>query len=240
MFQHRSNNAIKHDLRERRFSFIGAVVCSILAGVNIAILNTDTDMFSSDLLAVLAILSGVILPPAALVLWLFWFDCISYLRRLKKHGYMLPKNKKEVDNGLAGLRGGIADMENNTEGKCTESIALTMICFIISIAILISTVCFFLQYNRFLSAGNMIIFGVVHIAMFLVWLGLGLRFDRQSDNSKYKDDVEPDAGRKPRTSIEEGILLIIVLSVITFLVSYSLYSAAHYMSHAARLLAEHG
>lgn len=241
MDKYRNNNIIRHDLRERRLSFTAAIVCSVIAIGNIMILYSDlTDKINAELVAVFIILGAVIFSAAAFVLWLFWFDCFCYLGRLKKHGYVLPKNKKNVADGLAGLRNNVGDTENKRTAnkRCAGSIFLGTICFAISIAVIISIIRFYLQYNSFIDTNPMLLSVTIHIIMLLIWLGLGIYFSIQSDNSRYKDDVELDPDRKIRKNITEGIFLIIILAIITFLAVRALYSMADYISYETRLIAE--
>ncbi len=107
MAEYAGSNVIRHDLREKKASFIGAVICTVLGIGAFLISNTAlTDKLSSEFFATLIIFGVVLLAAAAFALWLFYFDCFCYLRRLKKHGYILPQNKRKVVGGLYGLLAG--------------------------------------------------------------------------------------------------------------------------------------
>lgn len=241
MAEYAGGNKIRHDLREQKASLIGAVICTVLGMGAFVILNTAlTDKLSSESFAMLIILGVVLFSAAAFVLWLFYFDCFCYLRRLKKHGYILPKNKKEVVNGLAGLSFDVNVMENKktVSGKNRESTVLGGVCFVIAAAVLTSAVRIYLQYSPFVADGSIIILVVIHLIMILGWLGFGFYFGRQCDNTKYKDDVELDADRKNRKNIVEGIMIIVILFVVTIMIICMLYNMAQYISYDARLMAD--
>lgn len=247
MAKYADGNVIRHDLREQKQSLMGAVVCSIIGIAGFFIFNTDiVDCFSSVALALFGITATMIFPAAALVLWIYWFDCFCYLKRLRRHGYKIPENKKRVSGGLAGLT---MEADTTADGNPIKespgmkirnkgSMVLSGICLIAVIIVLISAVRMYLQYHLYLGAGPMNFLLVIHAFILLGWAGYSFYFGRQSDNSKYKDDVELDVHRKNRKNIVEGILIILFLSAISAFIIYDLYNMADYISYEARLMAE--
>lgn len=247
MAKYADGNVIRHDLREQKQSLIGAVVCSIIGIAGFNIFNTDiVDCFSSVALALFGITVTMIFPAAALVLWIYWFDCFCYLKRLKRHDYKIPENKKKVSGGLAGLMmeadttadGNPIKGKNDMGIRNRGSMVLSGICLIALSIVLISAVRIYLQYHRYLGAGPMNFLLVIHAIILFGWAGYSFYFGRQSNNSKYKDDVELDACRKNRKNIVEGILIILFLLAISVFIIYDLYNMADYISYDARLMAE--
>lgn len=247
MAKYAEENAIRHDLREQKQTLIGAVVCSIIGIAGIYILNTDiVGCLSSVALGLFGIIATMIFPTAALVLWIYWFDCFCYLKRLRRHGYKIPENKKNISGGLAGL---VMEADTTVDGNPIKespgmgirnrgSMVLSGICLITAIIVFISAVCIYLQYHQYLGAGSMNFLLVIHALILLGWAGYSFYFGRQSNNSKYKDDVELDVHRKNRKNIVEGILIILILLAISAYIIYDLYNMADYISHDARLMAE--
>lgn len=221
---------IKYDKKDKKLYIRTAVVFSILAVMNLCILNYSDEMrhFPVELEAVFVyeILPFFIL---AARLWLGYINAVLYLKRLQKYGYEVPEDKKNFNEDLEKL----PMTENAVKSlprRNYDSIVLTVLTGAIVIGLLVYDIWFLYRYSGF---GNdiwffegILIFGTV------IWLLLGISYARQISNRKYKYDVEIDHSRKNRRNLIDGLVGIIVLLVFTFPSIEMINNAVQYMTKA--------
>lgn len=71
----------------------------------------------------------------------------------------------------------------------------------------------------------------------LFWLLSAIRYRKQADNSLYREDCEPEDGRKVRSSVGRGILGIVIVGVIALVMKSSAFSMTKYI-YRTRIAAE--
>lgn len=221
---------IKYDKKDKKRYIKTAVIFSILAVMDLCILNCPDVMryfpVEWEAVFVCEILPFFIL---AARLWLGYINAVLYLKRLQKYGYEVPEDKKNFNKDLEKL----PMTENAVKSlprRNYDSIVLTVLTGAIVIGLLVYDVWFLYRYSGF---GNdiwffegMLIFGTI------IWLLLGIFYARQISNRKYKYDVEIDHSRKNRRNLIDGLVEIIVLFVFTFPSIEMINNAVQYMIKA--------
>lgn len=120
----------------------------------------------------------------------------QYLKRLEIYGYMLPYDKREHHSSLLFLPRNEEKYNAAISGK-QDSIRLSIACIAISILLFVSSVNLFIFRNGELGDDRYMLFAIWNA--FTVLSGLfSIRYYRESDDEKYRDDVVTDLGRKAR------------------------------------------
>ncbi len=205
---------IQHDITEYRVIRVVAIVSTI---VTIAIYHCVELCFEFAPTAVVALIGCAfyVMPFITLALWIYLLDTATYLKRLKKYGYEVPVKRKEYDNDLAKLPR--KEMELPKEPVCKESLVLSWLCIVVSISALLFNIYLFWRYS---SETDVTFFNIVVAVVMIFWILQARRFKKQSDNQKYRVDVELDSKRKIRTNLATGIAEIVIL---VFFMSYGFY-----------------
>lgn len=152
---------------------------------------------------------------------LFLFSFINlligfcYIRRLKAYGYDIPYKKGDYDNDLQNVPR--ADTSGSPK---TENIGSRLLCYFYAVVFLLANA-WNIRYIRYMIRwyypcldSSVIIVPCIMILFDLFWGISAFLFYRQADTKKYRDDVEPDDGRKKRKPVEKGIVEgIIVLGI---------------------------
>ena len=229
MHNKKTANEIKFDKRQCRQSAICTIVFLILAVFSYVIVYLEfVDMFP-DWLMVLFLFVYVCSGPALLYSVYQLFCAMSYLKRLRKHGYEVPENKKDYDRLLERLprqeqNNGMEDVQDRNKASF-----ILGICCLIALLLLLGVNIWYITEWYFLNVGELVfligLMSVVDIALFIY----GIIFFRQTNEKRYKDDVEIDNARKNRMPVPEGILTILILLGISILVKYTAHSMTDYV-----------
>jgi len=201
-----TNQQIKYDLEDKKKMFKSAVILTcllILALLLSVFLDSSSGKWWLIGVEALAIFIG---SPLVIALWVYYVDCVFYLKRLHRHGYEIPERKKDYDDKqLSQLK----RIEGEQKGITKESVVLAVICWIIAVGLAMRAVVFWWEYR---TIQDMVMFCMVVFGMLVVcWIVFGICYWRQRLNSKFRDDVEPDTERKLRVSVSCGLGFIVFM-----------------------------
>lgn len=159
------------------------------------------------------------------------FSGICYLRRLRKHGYEVPENKKDYDVLLEKLPRQVQEDTEQTRKKCNkESLALG-VCSMVALFVLVGIDIWYISEWYFLRDEIVFMIGLMSVVDVVLFIYC-IMFFRQMNETYYKDDVETDAIRKNRMPLAEGVLTVVVLLVISTFVKYTAHSMTDYVFKA--------
>lgn len=145
---------------------------------------------------------------------LFLFSFINlvtgfcYLRRLKAYGYEIPYKKGDYDNDLRNV-----PRADTIVRPKIENIGSRLLCYCYAVVFLLANA-WNIRYVRLWYPcldHSVIVVACVMILFDLFWGISAYLFYRQADTKKYRDDAEPDDGRKKRKPVEKGIVEGIIL-----------------------------
>lgn len=211
---------IKYDLRDKKRILIVALIITVLTGISILLSGWNHRyFFFSTTLRDLAMVASVFLCPASVALWITCLDCVCYLKRMRRHGYELPLNKRDYDRELKQLKREAAEPIN--EGKMSvESVVLALVSLCVSGFYLICAIKFWGLYRQ---VQDMMVLGLIFYAVLILgWIGQIFFYWKQRRVSQYRDDVEPGEDRKVRKDIVSGLAAIVFLVVICSLGTFML------------------
>lgn len=145
-------------------------------------------------------------------LWTKYLDAVFYLRRLKKYGYEIPRDKQVYHQNLKLL----PQMENTGQtpsGINYGSIVLTVVTGMVAAGLIAYDIWFWVQYS-FVGTDIRLFEGILCSGT-LLWLLYMVSYAMQISSKKYKNDVEIDADRKDRKSLISGLANISGLLALT-------------------------
>lgn len=153
-----------------------------------------------------------------------------YLGLLKRYGYEIPENAKDFDRKLENLardeeiyQKAIADQGRKSKTSIANGI-LFLLCFT---GCLVIDILFYKKWAFFGENGKTMT--IFMILCDMVWLGFSVYYFKQSNKAKYRDIVELDETRKPRTTLVRGIVNICILMVLTFGVKNTASTMTNYI-----------
>lgn len=149
---------------------------------------------------------------------------IFYVKRLRKHGYEVPHNRKDYDNRLEQLPRQTEDMANTTFWWCGAIGIIYMVIFLLGE---LWNTGYYVSWCFMKDNAVVITF---FLAIFdLLWLVVGIRYWRQRNNELFRDDVEVDPARKERWPLELAIVLGLIMLVFTCVAKTSGQSMTRYI-----------
>lgn len=222
---------IKYDVKDKKIFKICAIVCTIFFLSTVIFTCTSlADELDSILFAYVIIMGTTMSPILALAFWVLFFDSATYLNRLKKYGYIVPKNKKDYDRKLDNL---VSGEISSFEEPSKESTALAIISLIVAVGMLINAVVFFVRFSAIME--NVSFVGVVLVIMAIAWIVIAIIFWKQRDRKNYRDDIEPVATIKVRKHIVEGLVIVIILTFLSCMGASVIYNMAKYVEKSIEM-----
>ncbi len=243
-------NKIKYDKKDKKIYFILSVVTTITLAVCLIVLMLDKDVevLSAALYASLIIVASFFLPVISSAMWVMFFDSYMYLKRLNKHGFVIPNNKKDYDSDLDKLAG----EEENEYGKrsiefindederksledkkyieSNESKVLAFASWFITLGMAGYTVFYFIRFSHMLE--NVGALGIISILITICWFIFGFNYFKQRDAKKYRDDVDYKSPLKVRKHLVEGLATIVILLSITVFGAANIYTMSKYVERS--------
>lgn len=230
-------NWIKYDQRQIKILRIMTVLFGILTVLSGILMFGDFDVFekSADLIGVLDVVyvvmfcSGLISGPVFLCSLYQLLSGISYMRRLQQHGYEVPEDKRQYDYILEKLpiQQLTADAVSNAETRNKSSVILGVLSLVSLIILGISNVLYLVEWSFYHEE---IIFMICMIFVIdIVLLVYCVLFFRQTNEVRYKNDVEIDSSRKNRMPFVEGVLTILILICLSVFMKYEAHSLTDYI-----------
>lgn len=235
MKENESNTAthIKCDRRQMKAYIKGLFICGIIFVLSLIVMQVDgkwlwNKWFSTGLMQVS--LCGLMLGGLVLVLLIYLvLDGMTYFRRLEARGYEIPDDKKEYDSMLELLPRTNGEQVVEIEGtvKNKTSKVLLGLCVLVYLVMLGLTIWYYRKWS-FIGDDALFLL-VIQLVTDVLWLCPIRLFYKQTDNRKYKDDVEIDASRKNRLHWVDGLILILVLAGASLLVKQTAHNMSEYM-----------
>lgn len=238
---------LQHDQKEEKIFFTAAVICTVTDMLFFLLSSRE----SFDTLFLLISLAAIFLCGCSMILWFMYLDCLSYLKRLKLHGYEIPYDKRKFYSELENLPH-IQPEASMLLQPSKESTALSLTSLICSIGILIREIIYLHTYDYTFTRASAQCEAHSHMVcshgydfmydttfrvfclmlpLVLFWLIASFVFWRQRNRQKYRDDVEPDDGRKRRKQISTGIAEIIICLLFTLLIIEVLNTFTGFVYH---------
>lgn len=121
----------------------------------------------------------------------------QYLKRLERHGYTIPYKKSDYSNRLDLLPRDNKKACAYKPSGSRDSLLLCNVCIVIAILLLVSSTFLFIIGNGCLGRTRYLLFAIWNVFT-LVTIGLSVSYYFESDDTKYRDDVEIDPSRKER------------------------------------------
>lgn len=211
---------IKYDKRSMTIIKVTSIVATILFVVGIALMFMEINGTELPTLFALYIGAGL-----SVVCYVNLVAGWLYMKRLKKYGYMIPEKKSDYDGKIENL-----PKLNNVEDTSIfseHSIWGYRACILIFAVFIILDVGYFLQW-KFMKETCKSLF-VLCFFFYLIWILFALVLKKQSNKEKYRDDVEPDTTRKERWSLEENLLAMIILCLLSLFANSTAYSMTKYI-----------
>ena len=154
------------------------------------------------------------------------------MKRLKKHGYEVPENKKDYDSLLELLPHQEQEVDEDTKEMCNKTSLALGIGSLITLLVLFGIdVWFVAEWYSYYKSEIIFVLSLISV-IDVVLLVYCIIFLRQKDEKRYKDDVEIDENRKNRMPLVEGILTIFILLVLSGAVKHTAHSMTNYVFKA--------
>ncbi|MBE5865064.1 MAG: hypothetical protein E7292_02465 [Lachnospiraceae bacterium] len=145
------------------------------------------------------------------VVWLVYFECLGYLKRLKRNGYEVPGKKKDYNMQVCNLPRKEGILLHNEINR--ESVVLAVLCWLVAAGVFITAIGFWLEYQVIKDMVKicMVLFGI----MFICWMVIGYCYWIQRLNSKYRDDVNIQSDLKIRVHFLAGFTFILAMILVS-------------------------
>lgn len=198
----------KYDKREQRIFLACGIIFTglfLLALIAVRLQDKAADINAFGIICVIA---KMFTPIPAFASWYAYFDCTVYIKKLERGGVNVPEDKRFEPVMAA------PPVYQGEEKDSKESLALAVICFAITAALLIYIVMFYIKWNARLGGEGVFMSAVQFIAVILWCIG-GIVYFRQRSAATYRDDTVFDPGRKERTGLAKGILIIVIMLAVT-------------------------
>lgn len=221
---------IRYDKRQCRQSFIFTIVFLILTVFSCVMVHFDYVSDSEDLLMIIIFFVYLCSGPALFYSIYQLLSGISYIKRLKKHGYQVPENKKDYDSLLELLPHQVQEaVDEDTKEMCNKASLVLGISSLGGLLVLLGIdVWFVVEWYSFYKSEIATMIGLISV-IDVVLLIYCIFFFRQRNEKQYKDDVEMDENRKNRMPLVEGILTILILLVLSGAVKNTAHSMTNYL-----------
>lgn len=220
---------IKYDKRQMKWNLALTAVSAMLTAVSWLLVCSDLDVLdqASDVMLVVFLFFYVCSGPVFVYAIYQLLSGMGYMKRLKKHGYEVPEDKRKYDFMLEKLPRQQIKADAVTKGnrRNKSSFSLGMVALIAVVVLWICNILYVIEWY-FLEIGFMIgLMSVIDIALIVYCVV----FFRQANEARYKDDVEIDNSRKNRMPLIEGVLTISILLSLSVFVKYEAHTLADYI-----------
>lgn len=233
----KNTDIIKYDRRDLNILKIACIVSVLIFLFGLGLIYLELDGTEVLCIASLYIGAGV-----GVVSAVRCFAAKMYLGRLEAFGYEVPYDKKDYGKMLCNLpkhefvecekhemtEEPIVDSQKDDQKSMgsNRSQVLSKICLVIWLICIACNVVFLVSWSFYESAKAMVFMLAIGEA---IWLILVLIFGLQSSPEKYKEDVEIDASRKNRYSIEASIFVILFFLGVTYVANNTGASMVKYI-----------
>lgn len=210
---------IKYDRFDSRLYFVLACLFTAWALTDILLVIFDRLIeHAPSIIVVLTVGTTPFTPILALLCWIIYIDVRLYFANLKKFGYSIPEKKKDhgsIDELIVG-----DVMQPQQKARSVGSVltaaaaALSGIC---QIGYIIYIVLRFTA-DPHSDLIEIIIMSVVAFISVLIFALMSYIFFRESDNSRFRDEIERGGlpNRVPRVDFIKGLAIVFLWSMVTF------------------------
>ena len=209
---------IKYDKQSMKILMGTFIVAMLLLVIGIVLLSMKVS--GTEIFILLTLYLGGVLAVFSLAGLLAGF---LYMKRLKKYGYEIPVKKSDYDEKIENL-----PKTSEAEGTSLFSVHSKWscrACVLLFFFFLILDVLYYVKW-KFMGDGSLF---VLCFFFYLIWLIFALALKKQSNGKKYRDDVEPDASRKERWSLEQVVFTMFVLFLLSLYANYTAHSMTEYI-----------
>ena len=224
---------IKYDKKDKK---VGSFFVLFATGLTVLIFIIYTVIkrmgYVSSELTVYLTLSMVFLPVTDAACWIYYLEVCTYLKRLKRHGYVVPNDKRYFSCNLELLPRDGTNIKSIKNSR--ESWVLTVLCLVCFFGVMAIMTYYLLNFrNKWDYVWYMawdvgiLLFIVMLIVAFLWLLGVFVYWNQRRCD-KYRDDVETDKIRKVRRNLADGIIIVIFMLAVTLYVIRCFVSMADY------------
>lgn len=226
---------IKYDKRDKKVGLVLVIITTVITAlVIIGYAAAERTGYVTSEVAAAVVMGIVFWPVTAVTCWIYYLEVCTYLKRLKRHGYEIPNDKRHFSCNLELLpRDGtsIKSVENSRESWLLTTLCL--VCFFVVVAIMTYYIGDF--WNRwkhvwYIAEETVVVgfmFAVMLITAFLWLVGVFVYWNQRRCD-KYRDDVETDDSRKVRRQLADGIIIVIFMLAVTLYVISCAVSMADY------------
>lgn len=223
---------IKYDKKDKKMGLFFVVIATaimVLIFIGYAVFK---GIHTSSELTAFVMMCMVFWPVTDAACWIYYLEVCTYLKRLKRHGYEIPNDKRYFSCNLELLpRDGtsIKSIENSRESWILT--ALCLVCFFGVVAIMTYYLLNFRnkwKYVWYMAQDMGIFLFVVMLIVAFLWLLGVFVYWNQRRCDKYRDDVETDKLRKVRRQLADGIIIVIFMLAVTLYVTRCFVSMADY------------
>ncbi|MEE0036032.1 MAG: hypothetical protein UEY44_07010 [Coprococcus sp.] len=190
---------IKYDKATAQTAKCCAIIFSVL--LLIGLVMSALKIPGTEVLYIMAVYSGALI---CVPCWGVYLFARLYFVRLRAYGYEIPEHKKKYGDKLSELVR-IQDAETSLFAKHSKIGACIYIA-IFCVFMVIDTVYLF-KWN--FMKETCYFWYVICVVLNLLWIVLAGIMRKQENKDKYRDDVEPDDGRKERWNLENIIIFAI-------------------------------
>jgi hypothetical protein len=230
---------IKYDRFDSRLFFILACFFTAWALTDILLVFFDRVIQNAPpALLMLTVGTFPFTPILALLCWAVYIDIRVYFARLKKYGYSIPEKKKDhasIDELIA------SDVmqPQKQNARSTGSLVTAAVAALAGIGQIGYIIHILLRFTAdpYSDLSEIILMSVIAFIPVLVFLFMSYIYFRESDNSKYRDDVERGGlpNRVPRVDFMKALGIILLVIIITFVADEIIINMLKYISRSREM-----
>lgn len=211
-----ADKTIKYDVRTLKILFVTTLFSAFMAVAGFYCMAYEVRGIGLEIMILGFLFAGIFLYAGVNFLM-----GLSYLHRLKVYGYEIPRKREDYGNDLRNVPC-LGRTTSRSEGKDRGSMVLCLLYAAVFLLVNTWNIRYFIEYHRLID-NSAEIFLVIMLLFDLFWAIYAVKFYRQGNLQKYRDDVEIDENRKERTPFEKGLLdcaiIFGIISVSKFLIA---------------------
>lgn len=229
---------IKYDRFDQRLYLVLACLFTAWALTDILLVIFDGLIeYAPSALVVLTVGTVPFTPIMALICWGVYIDIRMYFAQLKKYGYSIPEKKKDhgsIDELFVG-----DVMQPQQKARSTRSLVIAAAAALAGVSqtgIIIYIVLRFMA-DPFSSSIEIIIMSVLAFIPVLVFGFMSYYFFRESDNSRFRDEMERGGlpNRATRVDFMKALGIILLVIIITFVADEIIINMLKYISRSREM-----
>ena len=230
---------IKYDRFDQRLYLVLACLFTAWALTDILLVIFDGLIeYAPSALVVLTVGTLPFTPIMALICWGVYIDIRMYFAQLKKYGYSIPEKKKDhasIDELLVSY----VMQPQKQNARSTGSLVTAAIAALAGIGQIGYIIHILLRFTAdpYSDLSEIILMSVIAFIPVLVFLFMSYIYFRESDNSKYRDDIERGGlpNRATRVDFMKALGIILLVIIITFVADEIIINMLKYISRSREM-----